>query len=218
MPRVQDPIRVLLVDDEDIVRYGLNKILQSDSSVEVVGEACDGESAIAQAKTLRPDVVLMDIVMPLTDGITVTGEICRSLPQTKVLMLTIYENDEYLTGAMQQGAIGYLLKNTPPEDFIQIIQGTQKGYIQFSPEIGQRLCQCFKPTVYEEDRRSMEKLTSREREVLALIAEGASNREIAQILHITEKTVKNHVSNILTRVNLRDRTQLAVWAIKLLGM
>ncbi|MEO0826418.1 MAG: response regulator transcription factor [Cyanobacteria bacterium J06639_16] len=211
MMNLQNPIRVLLVDDEEIVRYGLSAILRCEPLVKVVGEACDGQAAIAQAQALQPDVILMDISMPGIDGLTATQEIYQAQPQIKILILTTHDDDEYLTEAMQHGAVGYLLKNTPPEDFIQIIQATHKGYIQFSPCLGQKLCQHLKPPTPETTKRDFESVTPREQEVLHLIAEGASNREIAQRLHITEKTVKNHVSNILNRVNLRDRTQLAIW-------
>lgn len=215
MMKSQDPIRVLLVDDEDIVRYGLKAIFQTESMLEIVGEACDGKSAIDQAQALQPDVILMDISMPGIDGVAATGEIRRVLPQTKILILTTLEDDQHLVEAMQQGALGYLLKNTPPVDFIQIIQATHKGYMQLSPSMGQKLCQQLKPPSPPKAPMNSRKVTPREQEVLELIAEGASNREIAQILHITEKTVKNHVSNILNRVGLRDRTQLAIWTTKM---
>ena len=218
MVRPQNPIRLLLVDDEDIVRYGLNAIFQFDPGVDVVGEACDGKEAIAQAEALQPDVVLMDIGMPLMDGVTATGEICQALSQVKILILTTHEDDKCLIEAMKQGAVGYLLKNTPPKDFIQIIEITYKGYMLFGPGLGQKLRQQLKPAVFQEKRGNPKGVTPREQEVVQLIAEGASNREIARLLHITEKTVKNHVSNILNRMGLRDRTQLAVWATKLLGL
>lgn len=207
----QNAIRVLLVDDEDLVRYGLRMIAEASDAVTIVGEAKNGQDAIAQAQALQPDVILMDISMPLIDGTQATGKICQQLPQTKVLILTTHDDDEYLIKAMQQGASGYLLKNTPPEDFIQIIQATHKGYMQFGPNLGQKLFQKLQPTAPSKQLDTLQKVTPREQEVLQLIAEGASNREIAQILHITEKTVKNHVSNILSRVGLRDRTQLAIW-------
>lgn len=211
--RISDnTIRVLLVDDEAIVRYGLKMIADASSTVEIVGEAEDGRAAIALAKTLQPDVVLMDVSMPVMDGVTATEEICQSLPQTKVLILTTHDDDQYLAQALENGAAGYLLKNTPPEDFIHIIQSIHKGYMQFSPGIGQKLCQQLKSTTPTKKTTPCKDITPREQEVLRFIAEGASNREIAQALKISEKTVKNHVSNILNRVGLRDRTQLAIWA------
>ncbi|NEQ49666.1 MAG: response regulator transcription factor [Leptolyngbya sp. SIO3F4] len=211
-----EPIRVLLVDDEDLVRYGLRMICQAHKTIDVVGEACNGQDAIAQAQALRPDVVLMDISMPLLDGVSATRQIRTLLPQTKVLILTAHEKDNHLIEAVQNGASGYFLKNTPPEDVVPIICATHKGYLQIGPTLAQKLCQqlqsslCPKPPGNNRVRGQLG-ITPRESEVLSLIAEGASNREIAQILHITEKTVKNHVSSLLHRVGLRDRTQLALW-------
>ncbi|MBE7380293.1 MAG: response regulator transcription factor [Leptolyngbya sp. SIO1E4] len=207
-----NPIQVLLVDDEELVRYGLKAIINAEASIQVAGEASHGEEAISQAQHLQPDVVLMDINMPLMDGVVATGKIHHLLPHTKILILTTRDDDKCLVEAMQQGAAGFLLKNTPPQDLIQIIQSTHKGYMQFGPNIGQKLCQQLKPDVPPKKLDIPKEVTPREQEVIQLIAEGASNREIAQILHIKEKTVKNHVSNILSRVGLRDRTQLAIWA------
>ncbi|MBE9067446.1 response regulator transcription factor [Leptolyngbya cf. ectocarpi LEGE 11479] len=211
MARSQGPIRLLLVDDEDIIRYGLNAILQCETAIEVVGEACNGQEAVEQAQRLTPDVVLMDIGMPGMSGVTATGKICQALPDTKVLILTTLTEDRHLHDAIQQGASGYLLKNVPPEDFIHIIQSTHKGYMQFDPTMGQKLHQQLKSPAPNNSVNDWKGVTPREQEVLQLIATGASNREISQNLHITEKTVKNHVSNILSRVGLRDRTQLAIW-------
>lgn len=211
MAKLQGPIRLLLADDEDIIRYGLNAILQCETAIEVVGEACNGQEAVEQAQRLVPDVVLMDIGMPGMNGVTATGEICQALPNVKVLILTTSTEDRHLHDAIQQGASGYLLKNVPPEDFIHIIQSTHKGYMQFDPAMGQKLHQQLKPPAHNNAVNDWKGVTPREQEVLQLIATGASNREISQSLHITEKTVKNHVSNILSRVGLRDRTQLAIW-------
>ena len=211
-----EPICVLLVDDEDLVRYGLKMICQANDLVKVVGEACNGQDAIAQAQTLRPDVVLMDISMPVLDGVSATRQIRTLLPTTKVLILTVHENNEHLIEAVQNGASGYFLKNTPPEDVVPIICATHKGYLQIGPTLGQKLCQQLQspnrltPTANSATGNQLG-ITPREGEVLSLIAEGASNREISQILHITEKTVKNHVSSLLHRVGVRDRTQLALW-------
>lgn len=205
-------IRVLLVEDEAIIRYGLKMIADASSTVEIVGEAENGKEAIALTDSLQPDVILMDVSMPVLDGVTATQKICQSWPQTKILILTTHDNGEYLMQALENGAAGYLLKNTPPEDFLNIIQSVHKGYMQFSPGIGQKLFQQLKPVTAPKKTLSCKDVTPREQEVLQLISEGASNREIAKALKISEKTVKNHVSNILNRVGLRDRTQLAVWA------
>ncbi|MEM7794099.1 MAG: response regulator transcription factor [Cyanobacteria bacterium P01_C01_bin.118] len=210
-----DPIRVLLVDDEDLVRYGLRMICQASKTIDIVGEARNGQDAIAQTKLLCPDVVLMDISMPVLDGVSATRQILSLLSQTKVLILTVHENNDHLIEAMQTGASGYFLKNTPPEDVVPIICATHKGYLQIGPTLAKKLCQQLQPHPRSKSSEQHTKgrlgITPRESEVLSLIAEGASNREIAQILHITEKTVKNHVSSLLSRVGLRDRTQLALW-------
>ena len=211
MASSKSPIRLLLADDEDIIRYGLTAILQCETAIEVVGEACNGQDAVEQAQQLKPDIVLMDIGMPLMDGVTATGRICQTLPDVKVLILTTSTDDHHLHDAIQQGASGYLLKNIPPEDFIHIIQSTYKGYMQFDPAMGQKLHQQLKSPHSANPVNELKGVTPREREVLTLIAAGANNREISQTLHIAEKTVKNHVSNILNRVGLRNRTQLAIW-------
>ncbi|MBE9031905.1 response regulator transcription factor [filamentous cyanobacterium LEGE 11480] len=217
MVALPNPIRVLLVDDEDIVRYGLKmvaqcKTSQCDVSIEIVGEASTGKAAIAQAERLQPDVILMDIQMPEMDGIEATSQICQMQPAAKVLILTTHSDDRHLLAAMQQGAIGYLLKNTPPEDFIQMIQATHKGYMQISPGLGAKLLQQLQFPAIQRQPEQAKTVTPREQEVVQLIAKGATNREIARFLHITEKTVKNHVSSILSRLDLRDRTQIAIWA------
>ncbi len=209
----QTPIRLLLVDDEALIRYGLKAIAELDEAIEVVGEASNGEEAIALAETLQPDVVLMDIEMPVKNGVEATVEICTMLPEVKVLILTTHSDDKYLVQAIEKGASGYLLKNTPPQDFIHIIQTTHRGYLQFSPSLAPQICQNLKASqAHQHKIREWKGATPREQEVIRLIAQGANNREIAQGLYIAEKTVKNHVSNILSRMGLRDRTQLAIWA------
>jgi DNA-binding NarL/FixJ family response regulator len=185
--------------------------LSFEGDLQVIGEADNGEIAIHQVETLQPDVVLMDIRMPIMDGVAATREINQRFPQTKVLVLTTFDDDEYVTQALQYGAVGYLLKDTPPEELAQAIRAVHKGYTQLGPGIGKKImAQIATPTV---DRtEGWEQLTPREQEILQLIAKGASNREIAQALYISEKTVKNHVTNILSRLGLRDRTQAAIWA------
>lgn len=213
-PMNVSPITVLLVDDEDIVRYGLKAICQAEQSLHIVGEASNGQDAIAQTQTHQPDVILMDINMPGMNGIQATQTIRQQHAHTKVLILTAYEDDKHLVQAMQKGASGYLLKNTPPEDLACIIWAAHKGYMQVGPQLSHKLCEQLKPR-HSDKAKNTKGITPREQEVLGLIAEGASNREISQRLHITEKTVKNHVSNLLNRVGLRDRTQLALWTVQL---
>ena len=207
----ENPIRVLLVDDEDIVRYGLRSICQAESVLEVVGVASNGRDAIAGAKALAPDVILMDINMPVMDGMSATEKICQMLPNTRILILTTFEDDEHLIQAKQRGASGYVLKNTPPEDFVCIILEADNGYLLIGPSLSHRLCQQLKPLSVVKRPTTRTGITPREQEVLNLVAEGASNREIAKKLYIAEKTVKNHVSSLLSRVGVRDRTQLALW-------
>jgi DNA-binding NarL/FixJ family response regulator len=206
-----DPIRLLLVDDESLIRRGLKALLRLEPDLQVVGEAEDGQAAIGQVEALQPDVVLMDVRMPVMDGVAATGEIAHRFPKTKVLVLTTFDNDEYVTQALAKGAAGYLLKDTPSEEIAQGIRAVHRGYTQLGPGIGRKLAaqlSCPPPSPPEE----WAQLTPREQEILQLIATGANNREIAQTLYIAEKTVKNHVTHILSRLNLRDRTQAAIWA------
>lgn len=207
----QKPIGLLLVDREDIVRYGLRSILNRAPSVEVLGEASNGKEAIAQARRLRPDVIIMDVDMPVMDGLTATGEICQMLPDTKVLILTNSSEEEHMHNAIRQGATGYIIKTVIPENFVRIIQSVHTGYIQLEPSVGRRLYQQFSSLAANKQSMNLKGVTPREKEVLHLIGQGANNREISQKLNIAEKTVKNHVSSLLSRLCLRDRTQLAIW-------
>ncbi|NEP13210.1 MAG: response regulator transcription factor [Symploca sp. SIO2C1] len=202
-------IRILLVDDQSLIRRGLKALLKLEDTLQVVGEADNGQAAIDLVETLQPDVILMDIRMPVMDGVAATREIYQRFPDTKVLVLTTFDDEQYLTQALQNGAAGYLLKDTPPEELAQAIQAVHKGYTHLGPGLGKKvMAQIRNPA--PSPPPGWEELTPREQEILQLIATGASNREIAQELHITEKTVKNHVTNILSRLNLRDRTQAAI--------
>lgn len=202
-------IRILLVDDQSLIRRGLKALLKLEDTLQVVGEADNGQTAINLVEALQPDVVLMDIRMPVMDGVAATREICQRFPETKVVVLTTFDDNQYLTQALQYGAAGYLLKDTPPEELAQAIQAVHKGYTQLGPGLGKKvMAQIRNPS--PSPPPGWQELTPREQEILQLIATGASNREIAQELHITEKTVKNHVTNILSRLNLRDRTQAAI--------
>lgn len=207
-------IRVLLVDDQSLIRQGLRALLELDAELEVVGEAENGQTAISLVKQLQPDVILMDIRMPIMDGVAATREICQEFPQIKVLVLTTFDDDEYVNAAMNNGAMGYLLKDTPSEELAIAIRAVDKGYTQLGPGIVKKLLHKFPPAASIEPPNppTVQELTPREMEVLKLIATGASNREIAQKLFISEGTVKNHVTNILNRLNLRDRTQAAIFA------
>ncbi|QIR40149.1 response regulator transcription factor [Tolypothrix sp. PCC 7910] len=208
-------IKVLLVDDQNLIRQGLRALLELETDLEIVGEAENGAIALNLIAELQPNVVLMDIRMPIMDGVAATREIQQRFSGIKVLVLTTFDDDEYVKAALQNGAMGYLLKDTPSEELAFAIRAVHKGYTQLGPGIVKKLLMQFptlEPTPPPEIPPSLAELTPREKEVLRLIAQGASNREIAQQLYISEGTVKNHVTNMLNRLNLRDRTQAAIFA------
>ncbi|BAZ52188.1 LuxR family two component transcriptional regulator [Nostoc sp. NIES-4103] len=208
-------IKLLLVDDQSLIRQGLKALLELEPDIEVVGEAENGENAIHLVEELQPDVVLMDIRMPVMDGVAATREIQKRFVKVKILVLTTFDDDAYVTAALQNGAIGYLLKDTPSEELAVAIRAVYKGYTQLGPGIVKKLLTQFSvipSTPTTPVPPNLAELTPREKEVLRLIATGASNREIAQQLYISEGTVKNHVTNILNRLDLRDRTQAAIIA------
>ena len=202
-------IRILLVDDQSIVREGLASLLQTKPNIEVVGEAENGQAAIKQSLILQPDVVLMDIRMPIMDGVAAIKILTQKLPDIKILVLTTFDDDEYVAQAMANGAKGYLLKDTPSVELAQAIRSVYQGYTQLGPGLFEktRPANSEIPTKINPELAT---LTTRETEVLQLIALGCSNREIATQLYITERTVKNHVNSILRRLDLRDRTQAAI--------
>lgn len=213
-------IRLLLVDDQTIIREGLCSLLAAKPDLQVVGQAENGEQAIAQLDSLQAtdqavDVVLMDLRMPVMDGVATTEVITHRFPTTKVLVLTTFDSDEDVVRAMSCGAIGYLLKDTPSDELAAAIRSVHKGYTQLGPGILQKLLGApplFSPEPAPPIPPEWASLTPREQEVLRLIATGANNREIAQTLFISERTVKAHITSILSRLNLRDRTQAAILA------
>ncbi|MCT7960550.1 response regulator transcription factor [Laspinema sp. D1] len=207
-------IRILLVDDQNLIRRGLMALLEAETDLQVVGEAENGQLAIEQVKHLQPDVVLMDIYMPVMDGVQATRAICQQFPEVKVLVLTTVDDDESVAEALRGGARGYLLKDTPSEELAHAIRTVQKGYTQIGPGLVTKVMAKVQTTPLRKPNVPLgwQELSPRELEVLRLIAKGASNREIAQKLYITEGTVKNHVTHILNRLNLRDRTQAAIVA------
>jgi DNA-binding NarL/FixJ family response regulator len=209
-------IRLLLVDDESLIRRGLKALLSLETDLEIVAEAENGQDAIAQVEKLQPDVILMDIRMPIMDGVAATRQICQQCSTTKVLILTTFADEDYVAQALRYGAAGYLLKDTPSEELAQAIRMVHKGYTQLGPGLGKVMGQI--PVASKSIPSGWDELTPRELEILKLIAKGASNREIAEALYIAEKTVKNHVTRILDRLNLRDRTQAAIIASSLLGI
>lgn len=205
-------IRLLIVDDQHLIRQGLRTLLEMEPDIQVVGEADTGETAVQQTATLHPDVVLMDIRMPEMDGVAATEIICRQNPAAKVIVLTTFDDDDYVTAALRQGAVGYLLKDTPSETLADAIRAAHQGYTQLSPGILTKLTAHLSAPATPPPPPELQHLTPREREVLKLIATGANNREIAETLYLSEGTVKNHVTNLLARLNLRDRTQAALFA------
>ena len=214
-------IRILLVDDQIIVRQGLQSLLDSKPDLQVVGDAENGQKAIENVEALKPDVVLMDVRMPVMDGVAATRLISQRFPNTKVLVLTTFDDDEYVSQAMRFGAMGYLLKDTPSEELAQAIRAVYKGYTQLGPGLFEKAVSNFPVSVPVEPVTlppELAELTPREREVLRLIATGSSNREIAEALYISERTVKNHITSILSRLNLRDRTQAALFASSFLPL
>lgn len=213
-------IRVLLVDDQSIIRQGLKALLELEPDLQVVGDAENGQSAIQQVEALQPDVVLMDIRMPVMDGIAATRSICQRYAGTKVLVLTTFDDDAYVAEALKVGASGYLLKDMPSEELAAAIRAVHKGYAQLGPGLVQKVISKVPTRMAQSGNLppGLTELTPREWEVLRLIATGASNHEIADSLYISEGTVKNHVTNILRRLNLRDRTQAAILANSFLAL
>jgi DNA-binding NarL/FixJ family response regulator len=206
--------QVLIVDDDDLMRAGLVELLTSDSEIEITGEAATGREAVEQARRLTPDVVLMDVRMPDLDGIGATRELAAAAPEAKVLILTTFEQDDYVFGALRAGASGFLLKRTRPEDLISAVQTIAAGDSLLSPSVTRRVIDRMaqQPTPNLADQDTLDELTPREREVLELIARGLSNREIAAALVVEESTIKTHVKRILMKLNLRDRVQAVIFA------
>ena len=201
-------IRVLITDDHGVVRQGLRMYLGLDPELEVVGEAANGEEALRMARELRPDVVLMDLLMPVMDGIAATGMIRAELPEVEVIALTSVLEDASVSGAVRAGAIGYLLKNTEADDLGRAIKAAADGQVQLAPEAASRLMREVRAP------ESPEPLTERETEVLELMARGKANKQISHALFIGEKTVKAHVSSILAKLGVQSRTQAALHAVR----
>jgi DNA-binding NarL/FixJ family response regulator len=208
------PVRVLLVDDDDLMRAGLRAVLSSDSRVEVVGEAGSGRAVVERVRTLRPDLVLMDVRMPDLDGIAATREVTSESPEVKVVILTTFEQDDYIFGALNAGASGFLLKRSGPEELLAAIQTVAAGDSLLSPSVTRTVIDRMarQPTPEIGPSRLLDELTPREHEVLVLLARGLSNSEIAAELVIEESTVKTHVKRILMKLRLRDRIQAVVFA------
>jgi DNA-binding NarL/FixJ family response regulator len=210
-------VRVLICDDQPLVRAGVRTLLGTQPDLEVVGEAGDGAAAVVAAARLRPDVVLMDVRMPGTDGITATGRIASGDGSPRVLILTTYDQDEYVFDALASGASGFLLKDARPEDLIAGIRSVAAGDALLAPSVTRRLISLFARGRTAQARQaaaSLDLLTEREGQILSLVARGLSNAEIAAELYITEHTVKTHVASVLRKLDLRDRVHAVIFAFQ----
>ena len=203
------PIRILIADDHAVVRQGLKMFLGLDDEFAIIGEATNGAEAVNLARDLQPDVVLMDLLMPVKDGITAIGDIRREMPDIEVIALTSVLEDASVVGAIKAGAIGYLLKDTQSDELRRAIKAASGGQVQLSPQAAARLMREVRTP------ESPETLTDRETEVLRLLAQGYANKEIARTLVIGEKTVKTHVSNVLAKLGVQSRTQAALYAVRI---
>jgi NarL family two-component system response regulator LiaR len=208
---VADAIRIVLADDHAVVREGLRAFLELQEGIEVVGEAADGEEAVEEAERLRPDVLLMDLVMPRLDGVGAMRELRRRRPEIRVIVLTSFAEDERLLPAIQAGAAGYLLKNVEPRELARAVRAAHEGQALLDPAVAARLVEAIAQPAGEPPRAA---LTPREREVLALVAHGLSNKRIARELAVSEKTVKTHVGHVLAKLGATDRTEAAVRAVR----
>lgn len=204
-------IRLLIVDDQELFRQGLASLLTVEDDLVVVGQACQGTEAITLTQQLQPDVILMDVRMPVCDGVVATREINQRYPWIRILVLTTFDDDEYIWQSLTAGALGYLLKRTPSQQLAAAIRSVYHGHGQLGPTIAPkvfaRLCS---NTVPQADYQNL--LSKRELEVLKLVGQGKNNQEIVRSLHLTEGTVKNYVTHILSKLKLRDRVQAALWA------
>ena len=201
------PIRVLIADDHAIVRMGVRALIATEPGMEVVGEAVDGADAVRKARALHPDVIVLDLVMPRKDGIQVTTEITREAPGARILVLTSFAQEDKLVPAFKAGAAGYLLKDSAPQDLLQAIRDIAQGASSLHPQIAHKL-------IRELSRPASEPLTGREREVACLVSLGRSNKEIARALVLSEPTVRTHVSHILRKLKLSNRTEVALYALR----
>ena len=199
------PIRILLAEDQTLMRQGLKTLLETESDFRVVGEAEDGKVAVILALQSRPDIILMDVQMPQMNGVEATAAICRAWPAAKVIILTTFDRDDYVFQGVRAGAVGYLLKDLPAEKLVETIRRVHCGEVFIQPEIASRTLRA----ALHSPGDLIEPLSEREREILVMLAQGVPNKEIADKLHIAEGTVKNHVSNILGKLQAQNRTEAA---------
>lgn len=208
-------IRVLVCDDHAILRDGIKLLLNSQPDMEVVGEAIDGREAVEQARALQPDMILMDIAMPGLNGLEATKQIRRDVPDARVLVLTMYENDEYVSRMLEAGVLGYVLKKAAGTELVHAIRSIHQGEAFLYPSITKRVVEDYLRRVETgQERDSFSGLTDREREVLQLVAEGHANREIAEILSISVRTAQNHRAHIMEKLGIHDRGELIKYAIQ----
>jgi two-component system, NarL family, response regulator DevR len=205
--------KILIVDDHEVVRFGLRSMLENYPDFEVVGEAANAREAIHQVKIQNPDIVLMDIRLPGSSGIDATEEITAAFPNTKVIMLTSYAEDEMLFSAIKAGASGYVLKQVNLEDLVKSIEAVGRGEAALDPAVTQRIFQEVRKAVKEEEASAFSSLSQQEKMVLKLVAEGRTNREIAQLLYLGEGTVRNYVSSILSKLGVSNRAEAAAFAV-----
>lgn len=209
-------IKILLVDDQYLIREGISSLLELEEDLEVVGMAAHGTEAIEQALDLKPNIILMDVRMPELNGVEATAKIKQSLPNCQIIMLTTFDDEELIVQSLLAGACGYLMKDIPPHDLVQAIKLANAGVFQLAPEVAGKLIGSLKTQRSGEVHTfpAETPLTTRELEVLKLLAKGNTNKEIAKAFNLSEGTIKNHVSSILMRLELRDRTQAAVYAVE----
>jgi len=208
-------IRLLLADDQEMFRQGLASLLSLKSDLEIVGEARNGQEAISLAESLQPDIILMDVRMPICNGVEATKIIHQHFPWIKILVLTTFDNDEYVWQSLEAGALSYLLKSTSSDEVITALRSLNRGQSQLDSAIAQKVFARLKPLTQKVDYQSL--FSNREISVLKLLGQGQSNKEIARALHLSEGTVRNHLSNIFCKLDVRDRTQAALWAQHHLG-
>jgi len=216
-------IRVLIADDQEIIRTGLTIILNHQLDLEVVGQAADGQQAVEQSRALQPDVILMDIKMPVLNGIQATRQIVAEQSKTQIIILTTYDTDDWVFDGIRAGAVGYLLKDTVGDALAEAVRGVMRGESQIDPTVARKVLREFQhltpdrasePQADRGDEPALEHLTGREEDVLKLLAAGLSNKDIAARLSLSEGTVKNHISAILTKLHANDRTQAVLTALK----